>query len=68
MVKAIFHRNIEVRSKIHNVAWSVTASPHPQTFPRECIEIAVERGAAKVVPARRRKKAVKKTETPESGE
>lgn len=58
MAKAIFHRDIEVRSNTRNVSWSIKASPYPQTFPRECIEIAVARGAAKVVPPRRAKTAI----------
>ena len=56
MAKAIFHKDVEIRSKQRNVAWSVKASPHPQSFPRECIEIAVERGVAKVVAPRRKTK------------
>ena len=54
-MKAIFDRDIEVRSPTRNVAWSIRASSKPQTFPRECIEIAVSRGAARVVPPRRRR-------------
>lgn len=56
-MKAIFLRDIEVRSKKQNVAWSIKASPYPQSFPRECIENAIERGAAKAVPPRKRKTA-----------
>lgn len=54
-MKAIFERDIEVRSRTRNVAWSVKASPFPQTLPKECIEIAVERGAARIVKPRRAK-------------
>lgn len=53
-MKAIFRRDVEIRSRKNNVAWSIKASPYPQTFPRECIEIAVERGAAEIVPQRRK--------------
>lgn len=71
MAKAIFHKDAEIRSKTRNVAWSVKASPYPQSFPRECIEIAVERGVAKIAPARRKtasgpdQKAEPETVTPE---
>lgn len=53
-MKAVFHRDVEIRSRKNNVAWSIKASPHPQTFPRECIEQAVSRGAAEIVPPRRK--------------
>lgn len=65
MAKAIFHKDIEVRSKKRNVAWSVKASADPQTFPRECIDIAVERGAAEIVPPVRRETATGPDQTGE---
>lgn len=65
MAKAIFHKDAEIRSTKHNVAWSIKASPKPQTFPRECIELAVAKGVAEIVPPRR--KASEESEQ-ESGE
>lgn len=58
-MKAIFKRDAEIRSRTKNVAWSIKASPEPQTFPKECIEIAVSQGAAEIVPPRRSKRAPK---------
>lgn len=52
-MRAIFHKDIEVRSRKHNVAWSVKASDQPQSFPKECVDIAVERGAAEIVKPKR---------------
>ncbi|MBU3262063.1 hypothetical protein KPG71_18740 [Roseovarius sp. PS-C2] len=62
MPKAIFHRDAEIRSKTRNVAWSIKASPDPQSFPRECIELAVASGAAEIVAPTRKKESV---ETPD---
>lgn len=53
MPKAIFHRDAEIRSRSRNVAWSIRASSTPQSFPRECIDLAVEQGAAERVPPKR---------------
>lgn len=64
MAKAIFHRDAEIRSRRRNVAWSIKASPKPQSFPQECIDIAVGQGVAELVPPRRRGKAA----GPETGD
>jgi len=66
MMKAIFNRDINIRAHKKNVSWSVKASPFPQTFPRECIEQAVERGAAEIVQPKRRAKTAIKPEVEEA--
>lgn len=53
MAKAVFHKDAEIRSEVRNVAWSIKASAKPQTFPRECIDLAVEAGVAERVAPRR---------------
>lgn len=53
-MKAIFHKDINIRAHKRNVSWSIKASPFPQTFPKECVESAVERGAAEIVQPKRR--------------
>jgi len=79
MPKAIINRDIEIRSRTRNVAWSLRASPYDQTLPQECIEIAIARGAATAVapkrrgqkkasPARRGGKPASKTASAKGGE
>lgn len=53
-MKAIFHRDFNFTSRRVNAGWAVKANPEPQSFPRELIEAAVERGAATLVPSRRK--------------
>lgn len=53
-MKAIFHRDYNYSSRRVNAGWAVKASPEPQTYPRELIEAAVARGAATLVPPRRK--------------
>lgn len=65
-IKAIFHRDINIRADKRNVSWSIKASPYPQTFPRECIEQAVERGAATIVQPKKRTKTAIEPESEES--
>lgn len=49
-MNAIFHKPFEYdRRPKQNVAWSIQASPEPQSFPRDVIEAAVDAGKATLV-------------------
>jgi hypothetical protein len=52
MMKAVFHKRIGVC--IGGLSWVIDARPEPQTLPRAVIEVAVAKGAASIVPPRRR--------------